>query len=146
MMMKEIISLFFLSIVVGMIQMRERSMGPCHFTHDCRQHCRGVQDASCVCLHGQCLIRSSPRWRWGPPECEDFKDCGCRKNPASCFCIGGVCREESWECRKDQDCKKMRKCRGKECVCRGFLCEHECNRDADCKGFPCDGGLLGKIC
>ena len=41
----------------------------------------------------------------------------CRETPEKCVCKDGLCKEESWECHKDQDCKKMKKCNGKKCVC-----------------------------
>ena len=40
-------------------------------------------------------------------------------NPDKCFCKEGFCHNTEWECHKAADCKKMKKCEGVDCTCRG---------------------------
>ena len=42
-----------------------------------------------------------------------------RSDPGKCFCIMGRCTKERWECHNSEECKKMAKCKGKQCVCNG---------------------------
>ena len=44
-----------------------------------------------------------------------------RSNPKECFCIMGACKNQRWECHDSKDCKEMKKCKGKRCVCEGIL-------------------------
>ena len=44
-----------------------------------------------------------------------------RRNPKECFCISGRCENRRWECHDSKDCKEMKKCKGKRCVCEGIL-------------------------
>merc|ERR1711974_395741 len=68
------------------------------------------------------------------PQCSNYKDCDCRDNPSNCFCRGyrAKCVTSAWECHSSKDCKKMEKCKDKECICHGSLCEHECDTANDC--------------
>merc|ERR1711872_6043 len=119
----------------------ERSLGSCQFTRDCDAHvrCQNIADAGCVCNFGQCIITGNPFFRG--TECERYTDCACRGNPDKCFCKGGFCQETEWECHKAADCKKMKKCEGKNCACSGNLCEFDCNKDEDCANHHCNKAL-----
>merc|ERR1712142_355605 len=119
----------------------ERSLGSCQFTRDCQAHvrCQNIADAGCVCNFGKCIIYGNPFFRG--TECERYTDCACRGNPDKCFCKGGFCQESEWECHKAADCKKMKKCDGKNCACSGNLCEFDCNKDADCADHHCNKAL-----
>merc|ERR1712142_507662 len=138
----------------------------CQFTRDCQAYkfCRNIADASCKCIFGECSIVGAP-WFVGDDcknntdcaksqnskkrfckrgfctECEKYTDCACRENPAECFCKFGSCDKNKWECHKADDCKNMKKCKGKKCACKGNLCEFECRNDADCADFPCSETL-----
>lgn len=114
---------------------------PCSFTKDCKQHatCQNIQDASCVCNFGQCIIHGNPFFRG--KECDSYEDCNCRNDPKNCVCHNGFCREEAWECHEVSDCINMEKCRGKECACQGNKCEWDCDSDSDCEGFHCNRAL-----
>merc|ERR1712025_1227929 len=35
----------------------------------------------------------------------------------------GQCENRAWECHEHRDCDRMKKCKGKRCVCRGATCE-----------------------
>jgi len=135
-----LLKLLLISYVLPHI-LAQRSIGKCQFTRDCQVYpiCQGIQDASCVCNFGQCRISGNPFFRGS--ECNRYTDCGCRNNPSSCFCKGGFCKEEQWECHKAGDCSKLAKCKGKNCACSGNLCEFECSNDADCKNFHCNRAL-----
>jgi len=121
------------------------SLGTCEFSRDCQKHvqCQNIADASCVCNFGQCVISGNPFFRGS--ECNTFADCDCRSDPASCFCRGGFCRETRWECHEAADCKKLNKCKDRECACSGNLCESDCSSDADCADFHCNTAL-GYFC
>merc|ERR1712142_341131 len=144
----------------------DRKPGSCQFTRDCQAYkfCRNIADASCKCIFGECSIVGAP-WFVGDEcknntdcansqnskkrfckrgfctECEKYTDCACRENPAECFCKFGSCDKNKWECHKADDCKNMKKCKGKKCACKGNLCEFECRNDADCADFPCSETL-----
>jgi len=119
--------------------------GLCQFTRDCQAeaHCQNIADAGCLCIHGICIIKGFPMI-YGD-ECKSYTDCKCRGNPEKCYCKGGFCDKTKWECHKSTDCKKMKKCKGKKCVCTGNLCEFECRKDEDCADFDCNKAL-GKKC
>jgi len=118
-------------------------IGSCTFTRDCQQwqFCSNIADAACVCNLGQCVIAGNPFFRGS--ECGNFTDCDCAADPATCFCRGGFCRAEQWECHTSQDCATLAKCTGRECACTGNTCEADCNTDADCEAgeFHCNSAL-----
>merc|ERR1712142_1023059 len=117
------------------------SLGNCTFSRDCDSYnlCQTIQDAGCVCNFGQCVIRGNPFFRG--TQCEEYTDCACRGTPDTCFCQNGFCQESRWECHEARDCSKLSKCSDKECACSGDLCEHECDKDSDCKDFHCNTAL-----
>jgi len=133
--------LVFLASSLPSILATGSSLGPCQFSQDCQAHtqCQDIADASCVCNFGQCIISGNPFFRGS--ECEEYTDCACKANPASCFCRGGFCQDRAWECHQAEDCRKMEKCKGKNCACSGNLCEYECGADADCKEHHCNKAL-----
>jgi len=120
---------------------QRNSIGSCQFTRDCQAHrqCQRIADASCVCNFGQCVISGNPFFRG--TECDKFTDCACKNNPAGCFCRGGFCKETRWECHEAGDCKKLSKCKSRDCACTGNLCESDCSVDEDCKDFHCNKAL-----
>jgi len=118
---------------------------PCQFTPDCGrlERCIGIQDASCVCNLGSCVV-SGGLWFRSPdytPECTTYQDCDCKGNKTACFCRNDFCREEAWECHEASDCKNLEKCKDKDCTCSGNTCEFECNVEADCAGNSCNTDL-----
>ncbi|XP_023334149.1 low-density lipoprotein receptor-related protein 1B [Eurytemora carolleeae] len=120
----------------------------CQFTSDCRDFCRYTSDAACYCRFGTCITVLLQFWgKKATPQCKNFSDCDCRKTPKTCFCKNGKCTKEKWECHKNADCKAMKKCSGKECTCKGNLCEYECATAQDCvKGdFYC-ARSIGEKC
>jgi len=116
-------------------------IGTCSFTQDCKQYrlCQRIPDASCVCNFGNCVIRSYPFFRGS--ECNQYTDCACSTDPDNCSCEGGFCRTEPVECHKSQDCKRMDKCKEKECNCQSNLCAWQCDTTADCKDYYCNKAL-----
>merc|ERR1719334_1377652 len=112
----------------------EESRGKCTFSRDCQKYesCQNIADAGCGRIIGSWLSGS------GDHDCEVYTDCSCRDNKDSCFCQNGFCEERRYECHTNSDCKKLSKCRGKECSCLGSLCEFHCNNDEDCEGFDCN--------
>jgi len=117
----------------------------CQFSRDCDAYrdCREIQDASCVCNFGQCVITGNPFFRGN--ECDEFPDCTCKDNPANCFCRDGFCDETAWECHNSTDCSGLNKCQDRNCTCSGNLCEFDCATDVDCKDFHCNQAL-GYMC
>jgi len=113
----------------------------CNFTRDCQElrRCRNIADAGCVCNFGKCVIDGNPFFRGS--ECNKYSDCPCKNNKESCFCRGGFCREARWECHEAADCKKLDKCKSRDCACSGDLCESDCDTDDDCKDFHCNKAL-----
>ena len=101
------------------------SIGSCKFSKDCLNHtqCKRLRDKHCLCIHGDCVIRSKNLGEMEGTECQSYKDCGCSKNPKRCFCLAGFCKKEMWECRYSEPdaCKKMKKCKKKNCSCRGIV-------------------------
>merc|ERR1719309_956507 len=115
--------------------------GSCKFSHDCRTNggsCESIQDASCVCNYGRCLVRGFDPSLWVPGasvrkrECSEYTDCPCSGDRDRCFCIDGECVTEEWECHGDLDCQDQAKCAGKQCTCQGGTCEWQCSSEADC--------------
>lgn len=105
----------------------------CTWTRDCSNlpKCRGIQDAACLCRLGSCVVYGNPFFRG--TECTDLNDCNCRANPEKCYCKNGFCTEERWECHEAPDCKKLPKCKDKNCTCDSEnLCEFHCSSNADC--------------
>jgi len=129
-----------LSLVIS-VATAQRSQGNCQFTQDCSAYplCQNIQDASCVCNFGKCIISGNPFFRGN--QCNKYTDCACRNNPSQCFCKGGFCTEQKWECHKASDCNLLNKCKGKNCACTGNLCEFECSNDFDCKDKHCNRAL-----
>merc|ERR1739844_447976 len=130
----------------GVCESRERSIGSCNWSRDCQsyQSCKYIYDASCVCLFGQCVVKPIPFMGIGT-QCRQYTDCDCRDTPEFCFCKHGTCEKTRWECHEKRDCARLSKCRNKDCVCSGNLCEHHCDRDRDCKDFHCNTAL-GTTC
>merc|ERR1712179_466162 len=87
----------------------------CEFTSDCPVH----SFANYACNHGKCVSKGDALY----DLCRDYTECDCRSNPEKCFCIMGQCENRAWECHKHRDCDRMKKCKGKRCVCRGTPCE-----------------------
>ena len=50
----------------------------CAFCRDCKQvpRCQGIQDASCVCNFGKCVISGNPFFRNN--QCNTYEDCACK--------------------------------------------------------------------
>merc|ERR1719431_794203 len=126
----------------GVCESRERSIGSCNWSRDCQsyQSCKYIYDASCVCLFGQCVVKPIPFMGIGT-QCRQYTDCDCRDTPEFCFCKHGTCEKTRWECHEKRDCARLSKCRNKDCVCSGNLCEHHCDTDQDCKDFHCNSAL-----
>lgn len=129
---------------------RSQSPNECQFTRDCQKvlRCQRIQDASCICKFGSCVISGNPFFRGN--ECDSYKDCACKGTPEICFCRNGFCKSDpaaKFECHESKDCSSMAKCKGKSCNCQGNLCEFQCNNDADCinGGFHCDN-ITGYKC
>jgi len=139
------LTLFAIGLVRGQID----PIGNCTFTQDCQEHeyCKGIQDASCVCNHGECIINGIGFGGFFTrgSQCENFTDCPCRDNPDRCYCEAGFCTENNWECHDSSDCLKFEKCNGLNCTCEGFRCENQCTVDADCEDFHCND-VLGYQC
>lgn len=53
-------------------------MDECSFSPDCKEvpRCQGIQDASCVCNFGRCVIDGNPFFR--DSQCNTFQDCACK--------------------------------------------------------------------
>jgi len=118
-----------------------QSRGTCNFSRDCESYrrCQNIQDASCVCKFGKCVISGGPP-RHGT-ECTEYTDCECRSSPDTCYCRRGYCSATKWECHEPSDCNKLNKCSDKNCACSGNLCEFECSVDANCSNFHCNRAL-----
>jgi len=124
-----------LGILIGLAAVSLVSCDECQFSRDCDkvQRCKGIQDAGCVCKFGRCSFEGNPFFRG--KECNSYEDCSCKNTPETCFCKSGLCKdkpEDKYECHKKEDCKKMAKCKGKDCNCSGNLCEFDCNTTEDC--------------
>eukprot|EP00091_Calanus_sinicus_P009576 TRINITY_DN22373_c0_g1_i1.p1 TRINITY_DN22373_c0_g1~~TRINITY_DN22373_c0_g1_i1.p1 ORF type:complete len:121 (-),score=22.48 TRINITY_DN22373_c0_g1_i1:137-499(-) len=118
-MMFFLLSLLFL-MSVSFAQ--QSSLGNCQFSRDCEAHalCHDLTDSVCVCNFGKCVYWGIPFFRGS--ECNEFTDCACRNDPASCFCIDGFCDETKLECHEPADCNKLSKCRDKKlCLCRKLM-------------------------
>jgi len=122
----------------------------CSFSDDCKtvRSCIGIQDASCVCKRGECILDGNPFFRG--TECDKYTDCACRNNPSNCFCRNGLCEESDWECHEKSDCKKMNKCKSVDCRCSyNDLCEPvECTTTQQCinQGADCVNLIEGYTC
>merc|ERR1711862_1071820 len=110
---------------------------PCKFTGDCEQYqlCQNIQDASCVCNFGSCVISGGFWWGGRDSECDSYEDCSCKNNRDECFCRSGRCVTEKWECHDSPDCVKMKKCSNGQCSCSGNTCESECTTVSDCTHY-----------
>lgn len=149
-----LVTFFLFAVVAGFSP--EEGVGKCQFTHDCRrkenQACNQIQDASCICNHGNCVIRGL-HW-FGPrkSECKTLQDCKksgkCKLVPDNqCFCIEEQCETGTeWECHESRDCNSMVKCRGKECTCDDGTCEWNCDTDENCTNGPFYCDALGHHC
>merc|ERR1712025_1326120 len=94
----------------------------CEFSPECKFHplYHGLNtDGELVCIHGKCEEMSDVMGEM----CTKYTECDCRSNPEKCFCIMGQCENRAWECHEHRDCDRMKKCKGKRCVCRGATCE-----------------------
>jgi len=113
--------------------------GPCKFTRDCQEYqtCETIQDASCVCNFGSCVISGGYWWGQRDRQCDSYTDCPCKANRDECFCRDGRCVTEKWECHVSQDCVKLNKCSNGQCTCSGNTCESECTTVSDCKNHYC---------
>jgi len=65
-------------------------------------------------------------------QCDKYTDCPCKSKPRNCFCIQGRCTRQRWECHNSTDCKKMAKCKGKQCIC-GDGCHPEDPEEGTCE-------------
>merc|ERR1712215_239172 len=80
----------------GMLERYRRDVGnECEFNRDCSElhWCKTIQDASCVCVLGNCTT-TSHFWFANsrpPKECSTYKDCKCKGRPDNCFCREGRC-------------------------------------------------------
>jgi len=95
----------------------------CEFSSDCPFH----PDENNVCNHGECEGTGDIigcHWE-GCEPCTNYNECPCRSNPKKCFCVMGRCENRRWECHESIECKKMKKCKGKRCVCEDGTCEIE---------------------
>jgi len=132
----------------GMLERYRRDVGnECEFNRDCSEVCKNIQDASCVCVLGNCTITSHMHWfgKSPPKECNTYKDCKCKGRPDNCFCHEGRCDTKAWECHETRDCKRMKKCSGRACKCKRNQCQWDCDTVADCKKSYCNR-KLGKFC
>jgi len=107
----------------------------CAFSQDCGKvaRCQGIQDAGCACRFGSCAIVGNPFFRGS--ECDTWKDCNCKNKPDICFCRNGFCQDnpqEKFECHTKADCKKLAKCKNKDCACSDDLCEYQCSSKEQC--------------
>ena len=73
------------------------------------------QCGACICLFGDCVVHMGEKTPGS--ECDKYTDCDCKDTPDKCFCEYGYCDKSRWECHETDDCKKMDKCDGKNCVC-----------------------------
>merc|ERR1712142_70529 len=105
----------------------------CVWSVDCydktkRRLCSGPwHDAPCKCIFGKCRFTTDVAYRDG---CTTYKDCDCKHNRDTCFCVGGSCNLRGpWECHQhpgekySEDCKNMKKCDGIRCYCNDGACE-----------------------
>jgi len=123
-----------LGILIGLAAVSLVSCDECQFNRDCRKFkkCIELPDLTCVCKFGRCSFEGFFRGN----ECFSYEDCSCKNTPETCFCKNGYCKdkpEEKYECHKKEDCKKMAKCKGKDCKCLGNLCEHDCTGYTACE-------------
>jgi len=105
----------------------------CVWSVDCydktkRMLCSGPwNDAPCKCIFGKCKFTTDVAY---PDGCTTYKDCDCKHNRDTCFCVGGSCNLRGpWEChqhpgeRYSEDCRNMKKCDGIRCYCNDGACE-----------------------
>merc|ERR1712142_787354 len=105
----------------------------CVWSVDCydktkRRLCSGPwHDAPCKCIFGKCRFTTDVAYRDG---CTTYKDCDCKHNRDTCFCVGGTCNLRGpWEChqhpgeRYSEDCRNIKKCDGIRCYCNDGACE-----------------------
>merc|ERR1712042_218941 len=104
----------------------------CVWSDDCydktkQMLCSGPwNDAPCKCIFGKCKFTTDVAFR----DCSTYKDCDCKHNRDTCFCVAGTCNLRGpWECHQhpgqkySEDCRNMKKCDGIGCYCNDGACE-----------------------